>query len=155
MFKKLMCLILVMSMLGCANLSNQDMGTVGGGVIGGLIGSRFGGGEGQILATGAGVLLGAIIGGRIGQYMDKVDRQQVSQSLENTPTGKSRQWRNPDSGAEYTVRPTRTYYTDNGTRACREFTTTAIIGGQTEKVYGTACRTDDGSWKIVDQQKSN
>lgn len=32
---------------------------------------------------------------------------------------------------------------------CREYQSTAIIGGKEEKVYGRACRQPDGTWKNV------
>ncbi|HYW77842.1 MAG TPA: RT0821/Lpp0805 family surface protein, partial [Gammaproteobacteria bacterium] len=62
-------------------------------------------------------------------------------------TGVPSAWRNPDTGNEYSVTPTRTYESEAG--PCREYTIDAIIGGKKEKVYGTACRQADGSWKNV------
>lgn len=85
--------------------------------------------------------------------MDKTDRLEVSRSLEGTKTGRNRRWRNPDTGSRYTITPTRTYERRVGrssTQPSREFTTTAQIAGNTEKIYGTARRMDDGSWKIID-----
>ena len=32
---------------------------------------------------------------------------------------------------------------------CREYTSTATVGGRPVETYGTACRQPDGSWKIV------
>jgi hypothetical protein len=32
---------------------------------------------------------------------------------------------------------------------CREFEQTIMIGGQPQQAYGTACRQQDGTWKIV------
>ena len=32
---------------------------------------------------------------------------------------------------------------------CREFQQTIMIGGQPQQAYGTACRQQDGTWKIV------
>ena len=34
-------------------------------------------------------------------------------------------------------------------RYCREFTSTAQIGGETEAVYGTACWQPDGTWEVI------
>ena len=70
----------------------------------------------------------------------------AAQVFETYPTGSPGSWRNPD-GTDYTVTPTRTYETAQG--PCREFTMRAIIGGQPDTVYGTACRQADGSWKVV------
>ncbi|HZS85111.1 MAG TPA: hypothetical protein VFA50_19710 [Stellaceae bacterium] len=32
---------------------------------------------------------------------------------------------------------------------CREYTTTSIVGGQPQQLYGTACLQPDGTWRIV------
>ncbi|MEM7299065.1 MAG: RT0821/Lpp0805 family surface protein, partial [Bacteroidota bacterium] len=56
-------------------------------------------------------------------------------------------WKNPETGVDYTVTPTRTYESDYG-RPCREFSTEAVIDGRREVVYGTACREPDGSWRV-------
>ncbi len=123
---------------------NEQAGMVIGGVLGGVLGSQVGGGRGRTAAIIAGTMLGAHIGGSVGQSMDEVDRMKTAQTLENVRTGVPSQWRNPDTGNEYTVVPTRTYNTASG--PCREYTVDAVIGGRPEKVYGTACRTEDGDW---------
>jgi uncharacterized protein YcfJ len=53
---------------GCANMTPEQQrltGQVAGGVAGAAIGSRFGGGSGQIVATGAGAVLGTVVGGNL------------------------------------------------------------------------------------------
>lgn len=147
--KKLVITSLSLSMLlaGCAPLSNEDVGTLSGGVVGGLIGSQFGSGSGQVAAAAGGVLLGAYLGGQIGKTMDRLDRLEMQRALETAPAGKAVVWNNPDSGIRYTVRPTRTYY--QAQQPCREYTTTAIIGGKREQIYGRACRQADGAWRVV------
>ncbi|MFC3907968.1 RT0821/Lpp0805 family surface protein [Legionella dresdenensis] len=147
--KKVLLASLALSFMlsGCAPVTNEGVGTVTGGVVGGLIGSQFGGGSGRVAAAAGGALLGAYLGGNIGRSMDKLDRLEMQQALETAPTGKAVNWRNPDTGNSYTVRSTRTYYTNQ--QPCREYTTRAIIGGKTQEVYGKACRQADGSWRIV------
>ena len=132
---------------GCTQVTNQDVGTLTGGVVGGLLGSQFGGGSGKVVAAGAGALLGAYLGGRIGQYMDRQDRMEMQRALETAPTGKAVSWKNPDTGNKYSVKPTRTYY--HNQQPCREYVTHAMIGGKSEQIYGKACRQADGSWKVV------
>lgn len=133
---------------GCATYqgSQEQAGMVIGGVLGGVLGSEVGGGHGQTAAIIAGTLAGAAIGGAIGHSMDEVDRMRTAQTLETVRTGVPAQWRNPDTGNQYTVVPTRTYETSTG--PCREYTIDAVIGGRPEKVYGTACRQPDGSWRV-------
>lgn len=147
--KKLTVASLSLSLLlvGCAEVTNEGVGTVTGGVVGGLLGSQFGGGSGKVAAAAGGALLGAVLGGKIGQYMDRQDRMEMQHALETAPTGRSVSWKNPDTGNQYTVKPTRTYYADK--QPCREYITHAMIGGKNQQIYGKACRQADGSWRVV------
>lgn len=132
---------------GCENVKNEDAGVVVGGALGGLLGSQVGGGTGQLAATAAGALAGAYIGSRIGRSMDEVDRMKVQNTLENTPTGHSVAWSNPDSNTRYEVTPTNTYQQEG--QPCRDYTTEAWIDGKREVVKGTACRQADGTWRAI------
>ena len=126
----------------------QTMGTLGGAVVGGLAGQAIGGGTGRLWATGAGVLLGALVGNNIGQSLDRADQQYLSQaSYRSFETGAPVQWKNPDSGNYGYVEPRRAYQTQGG-GYCREYQQTVYVGGQPQKAYGTACRQPDGSWQI-------
>jgi surface antigen len=128
--------------------TKQDQGMIIGAIAGGILGHQVGGGSGQVLATMVGTVAGAAIGGSVGRTMDDYDRMNSAATLENVRTGVPSGWVNPDTGYEYVMTPTNTY--DSGTGPCREYTLDATIGGQTEQVYGTACRQADGSWKVVD-----
>ena len=127
---------------------NRDL--IGGllcGAAGGLIGSRFGKGDGKLAAVAGGALLGFLIGGGIGRSMDQADQSCLEQSLEHAEDGQQITWNNPDSGTRYRVVPTKTTTMADG-RYCREYTTTATVGGKVETVYGRACRQPDGAWQI-------
>jgi surface antigen len=130
--------------------TKQAVGTVGGAVLGGFLGSQIGGGSGQLWATGAGAVLGALAGSEIGKSLDRADRAYMGQttqaSLEHTRSGETSTWQNPDSGHTGSVTPTRTYQQNE--TYCREFQQSVTIGGETERAYGTACRQPDGTWKI-------
>ncbi len=132
---------------GCAQVTNEGVGTVTGGVVGGLLGSQFGGGAGKVAAAAGGALLGAFLGGKIGQYMDRQDKMEMQRALETAPVGRSVNWTNPDNGNQFSVQPTRTYY--NNEQPCHEYVTHATIGGKREQIYGKACRQPDGSWKVA------
>ena len=94
-----------------------------------------------------GTLAGAMIGRQIGENMDEVDRMKTARALNDSKTGTSTTWVNPDTGYEYTVTPTRTYEASGG--PCREFRLDAEVGSSpNEEVYGTACLQADGSWLI-------
>lgn len=112
-------------------------------VIGGAIGSRVGKGRGRKLAT----IFGAIVGYHLGREMDKTDRFCTGQALEYVPNNQRTSWRNPDNGMNYTVVPTRTYKHQGS--YCREYTTEALVSGRVRKIYGTACRQADGTWKAI------
>jgi len=137
--------LLSVAFVGCAN--NEQAGTLTGAVAGGLLGSRFGGGSGQLLMATGGAIAGALIGNAVGKSMDRNDYRQMNTALEDTPTGKSVNWKNPDTNVRYRMTPTKTYF--RGTEPCREFQTHAWIGGKQREVYGKACRMEDGSWKIM------
>ncbi len=144
----LLALILTTGLSGCATAPPQEnQGMVIGGVIGAVLGSTVGDGRGRVIATAVGTLIGAIAGGSIGKRLDEADRLKTGHTLETVRTGVSSKWVNPDTGNQYAVTPTRTYESVSGS-PCREFTMNAVIGGKTERVYGTACRQADGSWKM-------
>lgn len=148
MKKIIFTLAFLLGLSACMPPSHEDVGTLSGGVIGGLIGSQFGGNSGKVMAAAGGALVGAYLGGQIGKTMDKVDRMELQRALETAPTGRSIAWSNPDSGNRYTVQPTRTYYQSG--EPCREYVTRALIGGRSQQIYGKACRQGDGSWRVVE-----
>jgi len=127
--------------------TKQQVGAVSGAVVGGVVGSTIGGGTGRTVAIVAGTVAGALLGSHIGKRMDEADRLKAAQALEDAPTGKATNWKNPDSGNTYTMTPTRTYETSTG--PCRDFTVNAQIDGKPEKVQGSACRQADGVWKTT------
>jgi len=140
-------LAVALTVSGCAgDRPNEGAGMVIGGALGGLLGSQAGRHHDNVTAIIVGTLAGAAIGGAVGRSMDQTDRLRTAAALENVRTGVPTSWQNPDTGNEFTVTPTRTY--DSGGTPCREYTMDALIGGKTQKVYGTACRQADGSWKI-------
>lgn len=150
--KKIVTAVIVtltsISLVGCESVTNQDVGTLGGAALGGLIGSRFGGGTGQLVAVGAGALAGAYLGGKIGKSMDDADRAKMNGAFENNAVGQPAYWQNSKTGTSYNVTPTRNVTVD-GNQYCREYRSTANIAGKKQQVYGTACRQPDGTWQQV------
>lgn len=142
-----------LALTGCSkNTQNENTatGAVTGGVLGGLAGSLVGGGAGTAVAIGVGIVGGALIGGYIGHNMDSTDYSNMNRSLSNR-TNEGTTWKNERTGTTYTVVPTSRYITVNGNPNCRRFFTIANINGEDKKVYGTACRQSDGSWKGVNR----
>ena len=134
----LLGLLLTLS-VGCETMSQAEQGEVIGGVLGGVLGAQVGDGRGRTAAI--------IVGRHIGENMDDVDRMRTARTLNDSRTGESTTWVNPDTGYEYVVTPTRTYEESGG--PCREFSLLATVGNQpNQEVYGTACLQADGSWLV-------
>lgn len=129
----------------------ETAGTLLGAAGGGLLGSQFGKGKGKIAMTALGVLAGAGIGNSIGASLDRSDRFHIERTnhvaLESALAGQAVHWRNPDSGNAGSVVPGRVFQALGA--HCREFQQTVVVGGQPQQAYGTACRTPDGSWRLV------
>jgi surface antigen len=143
-------LLLALATTGCAGVQNNPKAALGGATgatAGGLIAAAAGGGTAGIIG---GVLLGGLVGGAIGNALDQRDKelamQAAQQSFENSRSGTSTTWRNPDSGNSGTITPTRTY--QSGEQYCREYQQTIYVGGESQDAYGTACRQPDGSWRV-------
>lgn len=137
----------IVLLASCETMTHGDQGEIIGGVVGGVLGSQIGDGSGRTAAIIIGTLAGAMIGRQIGENMDEVDRMKTARALNDSKTGTSTTWVNPDTGYEYTVTPTRTYEASGG--PCREFRLDAEVGSSpNEEVYGTACLQADGSWLI-------
>lgn len=152
-FAALLAGALILPLAGCettpgGGVTKQQAGTVVGGVLGGVLGSQVGGGSGQIAATIAGALVGGLIGGSVGASLDRADELKAQQVLERNRTNQASTWRNPDTGNDVTVTPTRSFNRPTG-QTCREYTTNVVIQGKRETAHGTACRQSDGSWQIA------
>ena len=147
--------LVALALIGCASSDvgpKQTVGTLVGAGTGALLGAQIGHGRGRLVATSVGTLLGAYLGNEAGKSLDRADALYVSQAehqaLEYTPSGQATAWRNPDTGHYGNITPIETYETASGAY-CREFQHQAQIGGRTRAVYGTACRTPDGEWQVV------
>lgn len=123
-------------------------GGVIGAVLGAVVGNQFGKGRGRTVATVGGAVLGAVVGSHIGRSMARSDHERVVYVLESSRTGRAVEWRNPDTGNDYTVTPIRTYRNGEG-QDCREYTVWGWIGGFEEQLHGHACRMADGQWRNV------
>ncbi len=97
----------------------------------------------------AGTMASGTLSGSTGSSMDSVDRAKLNQALETNRTGQGTSWTNPSSKVAFSVTPTRTFNSPTGD-PCRDFTTASTNGaGQSNTVYGTACRDGAGQWHIV------
>ena len=141
---------------GCASMSQQETaGTVLGGVAGAVVGNQFGKGDGRTAATALGAVIGATVGRNIGQALDKTSQARAGaateRALETADIGEAITWENRNN-AEGPAHGTATVVrqgSDSEGRTCREFQQTVVIGGREEQSYGTACRDENGDWKVA------
>lgn len=141
-----------LALAGCeqTGLDKQTVGTGAGALIGGVLGSQVGGGSGRLWTTGAGVLLGALAGSEIGSSLDRADRmymQKAGSQAHTAPIGESIAWNNPESGHSGAITPVRDGTSSVG-NYCREYQQTIYIDGREETGVGTACQNEDGTWQI-------
>lgn len=128
--------------------NNSLFGALIGGGVGGIAGSHVGSGDGRTAAIIGGTLIGALFGSNVGRAMTPYDHGHAAQVFEATPSNQTIAWQNPDYGTAYQVTPVRTFQVNDG-RYCREYQALATVGGRQERTYGTACRTPDGDWQIM------
>jgi surface antigen len=145
---------------GCAydeqgNLKKSSWGAVLGGLGGAAVGSAFGSGSGKSAAIATGAILGSLAGSQIGKHLDEEDQKKLQETqqfaLENNRVNQKSTWDNPDTHHYGSITPIKTFDGRNhGYEVCREYTQEINVGGKKEQGYGTACRTADGAWKIIE-----
>ena len=138
-------------------VSKKDTYTLGGAVVGGVIGNQFGSGSGKDLATIIGVILGSQWGSNVGAQLDQLEtlrhEQAAYQVLEHGKDGDVVMWNNPNTGHKGGVKVTSTYYIQNGQIPCRSFIQEVQIGARMEQSEGIACRTASGKWELMKDPK--
>ena len=80
--------------------------------------------------------------------MQRADELRVARALETVPSGQVVEWRNPDTGNQYRITP-QPAFKDADRRDCRRYMTWAFVDGYERELEGTACRTADGRWQLV------
>ncbi|PID76918.1 MAG: hypothetical protein CSB24_04225 [Deltaproteobacteria bacterium] len=117
------------------------VGAAGGAVVGQAIGRNT---EATLIGAAVGTMLGYIVGNE----MDKADRQRLNNVYETGRSGQMSTWNNPDNGNLYQVVPQPAYNSANSGQTCRKAEIRAIIEGQPQTTYTTACRDNYGQWHI-------
>lgn len=150
--------VLGLMLTACGTTGPGGMGwkTIGGGLVGaglgGYGGSEICDGDCGKMTTVAGVLLGGLIGGAIGQSLDNMDRmaaQQAEQAaLSSAPVGQQITWQGQNSG-NYGYTQIDNRGTDNRTGAnCAQYTSAIIVNGQQQTAQGVACQLPNGNWQV-------
>lgn len=155
--KRTIVLCLALTLAACATEpgardTQQHAGaTVAGVVVGGLVGSAFGGGTGKVLMTAAGAVAGGFIGDRLyRKHADsEYEKDAARRALNDAPSGQTVSWSDPRTHESGYFRPVRTHRMADG-RLCRDFERGLTVGGQeVDRTTGTACRQSDGEWDSV------
>lgn len=134
--------------VGCA--TKGQTGAALGGATGAAIGAQFGRAETRWLGGLIGLGAGTLIGYMIGNEMDKHDSQQISRTLETTPSGQTVAWQNPDTNVQYQMTPQPAVQSGDG--LCRDFVLNGTdIAGRQEKLHAMACRNAYGDWVVQDR----
>ncbi|MGR9100222.1 MAG: RT0821/Lpp0805 family surface protein [Gammaproteobacteria bacterium] len=115
-------------------------------VLGDAAGSRMESYQGRALASVAGILLGDVFDRKLSRSMDDIDHFCTGQALEFAGDNQVVKWRNPDAYSDFLIRPFNRY--ERKGRVCRDFTTELERKGKIKKKKRTACRGDDGVWRI-------
>ena len=99
-----------------------------------------------------GTVAGGVIGGVASELLGDDDAQQSAEAgydaIENQAEGGTTEWRSPASGNRGTTTIEKSFVTAEGV-PCKRFTQTITADGESRSVPGTACRTGDGTWEIV------
>ena len=130
--------------------TKQTVGTGAGAILGGILGSKVGGGSGKLWATGAGALLGAFVGSEVGKSLDQADmayHQQAVEKAYSAPLNQPISWNNSESGHSGSVTAVREGKTAQG-NVCRQFKQAILIDGKAETANSTACQNGDGTWTV-------
>lgn len=156
----------ITALSGCAGMTKEDFGKLGGAGIGALLGNQIGEGSGKIAATVIGGIVGYWAGGKIGSTMDENDRLRMDQAAEHqiyAPRyGTYRdQWKNPSTQTTYATSVTTVPMPQDRYSNCLErkrFTqyVDVYIDGKRERAErtGVACRdARTGNWSIEEGQQ--
>ena len=131
---------------------NKLLGQIIGSVAGAYLGSKVGDGMVGNLTTVLGGTVGFLIGGKIVDILDSEEQSDlnnaINQTLTKNPDNVSNKWKsqkNIDTNAE--IMPLNSYKIDQNT--CRDFTKTVKNGDKKVQEKSTACRDEEGNWKVI------
>jgi len=149
--RMLWILVAVVAVASCQ--SDPRRTKVGEVAVAGLLEAHIGGDKGQLAPTAPGTLLSPYSGTDAGKSLNRADRSYAEntarESLTASPDGQTSRWSNPDNTHAGTFTPINAYRSADDLH-CRDYMQSVTIGGQTQQDDGTACRADDGSWRIVE-----
>lgn len=127
--------------------TNEDIGFLLGAAAGGLIGSQFGSGSGQLAFTALGAVLGGFAGRAVARRLTRQDHAYMNDAAYRAvDTGQPTSWSNTETGHYGSVAPSPSYV--QGNQTCRNFSQSVTADDDTSSGTATACQLPDGSWQI-------
>ena len=151
-FKIFIFSFLIVSSSCAEKEDNKLLGQIIGSVAGAYLGSKVGDGMVGNFTTVLGGTVGFLIGGKIVDILDSEEQSElnnaINQTLTENPDNVSNRWnskKSEDTNAEIT--PLNSYQIDKNT--CRDFTKTVNKGQEQVQEKSTACRDEDGNWKVI------
>lgn len=130
----------------------QIAGLALGAILGGALGNGLAGDGDRGLGTVIGMVLGGAAGAAVARHGGCDDEYAAHASYDAFEHGQAWRrvsWNNPDSGSYGYVTPADWHENEYG-EDCREFTQVIFIEGRRTRAYGTACRDENGDWRIVE-----
>lgn len=140
----ILCCLIGLLTTACLG-SKAQMGGAGGAAGGALLGQIIGG---DTESTLLGAAIGGVLGYVVGNEMDKIDLQRLENVYETSPSFKTTEWLNPDTGNQYAVTPKPARKDQRTGQYCRTAEIEAIIDGRVEITEAVACRNAQGRWVL-------
>ncbi|MBD23361.1 MAG: hypothetical protein CL572_06870 [Alphaproteobacteria bacterium] len=137
----------------CANKEdNKLLGQILGSAAGAYLGSKFGSGVGKDLSIILGGAVGFLVGSKIAELLDKDEQKDlnktISDSLNNNKNNEVEEWTsNKDQNTKAEVIPLNKY--DIEEKTCRDFKKIVTKNGKTIEEDSTACRDENGNWRVI------
>lgn len=146
--------LLAVGLSGCqtTGMSNQDMATGAGVAVGAVFGGLIGNGVvGKLAGIAVGGVVGGIIGNEIGKNLTPEAKEKENAAMVSAMTkaqvGVVSNWSDMGSDASGTV--TVTAETTRDGQPCKTYTETLTTGGKTESLNATSCRASGGQWHRI------
>jgi surface antigen len=106
------------------------------------------GGEPLPRAIPRGAVIGAVVGGAIGKSMEDADHACAAQAMEYAGFKQAVKWRSAQHDTIYTITPVGLLPPAGRGIECRRYSMLTEHGSVKDAVQGTACRQQDGSWRL-------
>jgi surface antigen len=139
----------ILMLAGCSNnpnVSNENLGRLGGGLAGAAIGNQVSDSD---MAPVVGALIGGYLGGEAGRQKDQENQQsqdKAASALNSTLAKANASWVDQKDQAQYSMTVSQPY--ESNGRKCRPFTIKRTLDGAANVQNGVACLSN-GVWEVA------